>query len=374
MCLLICGYNGMDNGQDADWYCKIDQHWNHGMFCVSYLPVWPSSMLVLEYQTSKKGRPSSVILASCLKYCRMSACFLHHLFYLELLLVSMEKVQIPVQRDVLQCLKLLVWLQQQLCDGLLTSIINYQVIPWDPGGDQFFLDRSGSRNCLGDLEVRQTDEVADALYNQRILCGAVTIATYLWKHQQLSSIEQNENKTEYSEGKVSWLKFPWCPPVQDKPISNEKDLWLLPWLSFKCAEHIVFEPQGFSQSWSSSVAQLGLFPSQGWSSELRVAHVVKALQFGDGRHVVRAEDIKVPWDPGGLLFFESAWGQAEFLEGKDVMDLLRGSKESWARLDVAQEAFSTICTKGEEETERPCRLTRSRTGQPAAASLRSRLA
>ena len=97
---------------------------------------------------------------------------------------------------MLQCLKLLVWLQQQLCDGLLTSIINYQVIPWDPGGDNFFLDRSGSRNCLGDLEVRQTDEVADALYNQRILCGAVTIATYLWKHQQLSSIEQNENKTE----------------------------------------------------------------------------------------------------------------------------------------------------------------------------------
>jgi len=35
---------------------EIDQHWNHGMFCVSYLPVWPSSMLVLGYQTSKKRK------------------------------------------------------------------------------------------------------------------------------------------------------------------------------------------------------------------------------------------------------------------------------------------------------------------------------
>ena len=87
-------------------------------------------------------------------------------------------------------------------------------------------------------------------------------------------------------------------------------------------------------------------------------------------------------DSRSLICFSSAissalllrTGQADFLEGKDVMDLLRGSKESWARLDVAQEAFSTICTKREEETERPCRLTRSRTGQPAAASSRSRRA
>lgn len=96
---LLYGNNGM--GRLLIGVSEVGQHGSHCMF----LHVLPMNMPMVGYQTAKKGMQSCVTLANSLNYCRMSACFQHHQFYLEQLLGKKERVHIIAQRDLLHYLK-----------------------------------------------------------------------------------------------------------------------------------------------------------------------------------------------------------------------------------------------------------------------------
>lgn len=89
-------------------------------------------------------------------------------------------------------------------------------------------------------------------------------------------------------------------------------------------ENIVFGQQHVYHSWNFAVALLEVSNPEDWSWEHHVEQMVKALHLRDGQLMVCIEDIQVPLDPDGSFLPESAWGQAEFLGGENVMDLVSG--------------------------------------------------